>query len=164
MALEFIQGDLTEQSADALVNAANSQLAHGGGLAAAIAAAAGSELIEDSRRAPLIKPGGAWATRAGRLDAACVIHAVGPIWQGGKNREDETLADAYTSAIALATELGCRSIVLPALSVGIFGYPLELAAPVAVTAVRGALAENPSIVEAKFCLYDAATLEAFRGG
>lgn len=161
MALKFIQGDLTRQSADALVNAANSHLAHGGGLAAAIAAAAGPDLIEDSAKAPFIKPGGAWATRAGDLDAACVIHAVGPVWEGGGSGEAETLASAYESAVRLAAELGCRSIVLPALSVGIFGYPVERAAPVAVAAVRRALEANPTISDARFCLFDDDTLARF---
>ena len=161
MGLRFIQGDLTRQSADALVNAANSHLAHGGGLAAAIAAAAGPDLLEDSRKAPFIKPGGAWATRAGNLDAACVIHAVGPVWNGGDDGEAETLASAYENAVRLAAELGCKSIVLPALSVGIFGYPLEEAAPVAVKAARRALADNPTITVATFCLFDDRTLAAF---
>lgn len=161
MPLTFVQGDLTQQSADALVNAANSHLRHGGGLAAAIAAAAGPDLIEDSKKAPFIKPGGAWATRAGNLQAACVIHAVGPIWEGGGAGEAETLAAAYTNAIRLAEELGCRSVVLPALSVGIFGYPLDLAAPVAVRAVQDALMEYPGVSEATFCLFDEQTLDAF---
>lgn len=161
MPLTFVQGDLTQQSADALVNAANSHLRHGGGLAAAIAAAAGPDLIEDSEKAPFIKPGGAWATRAGNLQAACVIHAVGPIWEGGDSGEAETLAAAYTNAIRLAEELGCRSVVLPALSVGIFGYPLHLAAPVAVRAVQAALMEYPGVSEATFCLFDARTFDAF---
>ncbi len=143
------------------MNAANSHLAHGGGLAAAIAAAAGPDLIEDSEKAPFVKPGGAWATRAGNLDAACVIHAVGPIWEGGDHGEAETLASAYENAVRLAAELGCKTIVLPALSVGIFGYPLDLAAPVAVGAVRRALAANPTITQATFCLFDAKTLETF---
>jgi O-acetyl-ADP-ribose deacetylase (regulator of RNase III) len=161
MSLRFIQGDLTKQHADALVNAANSQLAHGGGLAAAIATAAGPDLIEDSASAPVVKPGEAWATRAGNLNAAWVIHAVGPVWQGGRRDEPTTLARAYENAIGLAAELGCKSIVLPALSVGIFGYPLELAAPVAVDAVRRALEAAPTIVDARFCLFDARTLAAF---
>ncbi len=161
MALTLIQGDLTKQSADALVNAANSHLAHGGGLAAAVADAAGEDLLEDSAKAPFVKPGGAWATRAGNLDAACVIHAVGPVWEGGGNGEAEVLALAYTNSIRLAEELGCRSIVLPALSVGIFGYPLDLAAPVAVAAVEDALAIHPGVSQATFCLFDRATLAAF---
>ena len=161
MPLRFIQGDLTKQSADALVNAANSHLAHGGGLAAAVAAAAGPDLIEDSAKAPFVEPGAAWATRAGNLDAACVIHAVGPVWEGGESGEAETLASAYENAIRLAAELGCKSIVLPALSVGIFGYPLEQAAPVAVEAVERALAANPTITDVRFCLFDAHTHRAF---
>ncbi|MFT4050224.1 MAG: macro domain-containing protein [Solirubrobacterales bacterium] len=161
MALCFIKVDLTAQSADALVNAANSHLIHGGGLAAAVAAAGGPDLIADSAKAPFIKPGGAWATRAGNLDAACVIHAVGPVWRGGEDGEAETLASAYENSIRLAAELGCRSIVLPALSTGIFGYPLELAAPVAVDAAQRALAASPTISEATFCLFDDASLGAF---
>ncbi len=159
--LNLIEADITRQSADAIVNAANSRLEHGGGVAAAIAAAAGPELEEDSRRAPFVKPGGAWATRAGKLDAACVIHAVGPIWSGGDAGEAETLASAYKSAVALAASLGCRSIALPALSTGIFGFPLELAAPVAVSSVREAMLENPTVSRATFCLLGAETMEAF---
>lgn len=163
MNLTFIQGDITAQSADALVNAANSQLAHGGGLAAAIAAAAGPELLEDSAAAPTVPPGGVFATRAGRLDARWVIHAVGPVWHGGDEGEAATLASAYTETIRLADELGCSSIVLPALSVGIFGYPLELAAPVAVAAVREALQRHPQITDVRFCLFDKRTYAAFAG-
>jgi O-acetyl-ADP-ribose deacetylase len=119
------------------VNAANTSLASGGGVAGAIERAGGREIFEEAARLGGCDTGDAKATGAGRLPARYVIHAVGPVWSGGDAGEEELLASAYRRALEVADELGCRTVALPALSTGIYGYPAELAAPVAVRAVRG---------------------------
>lgn len=154
MNLEFTSGSVVFAETDAIVNAANSRLAHGGGLAAAIADAAGPELSEACDRIAEVPTGSAVATTAGDLAATWVIHAVGPVWQGGHSREAELLASAYRSSVQVAAVVGARSIAFPSLSTGIFGYPLELAAPIAVSAVREAWAEHADAIDAVvFCLY-----------
>jgi O-acetyl-ADP-ribose deacetylase (regulator of RNase III) len=132
----FVVGDLTEQRVDAIVNASNEQLAPGGGVSGAIQRAGGDEIFDEAARLGGCPTGDAKATGAGRLPARYVVHAVGPIWQGGGAGEDELLASAYRRALEVAEELGCRTIAFPALSTGIFGYPVEQAADVAVAAVR----------------------------
>lgn len=153
MAIELAQADITKQRVDAIVNAANSRLDHVGGLARAIALAAGPKLQQASFEAPHVPVGDAYATTAGDLPAKLVIHAVGPIWRGGAEGEPELLASAYRGAIAKAAELDCTSIALPSISTGIFGYPIELAAPVALGAVRDALDAHPQVHYARFCLF-----------
>jgi O-acetyl-ADP-ribose deacetylase len=133
--LTFVVGDLTEQRVDAIVNAANEQLAPGGGVAGAILRAGGEEIYEEAARLGGCATGDAKATGAGRLAARHVVHAVGPVWQGGDADEERLLASAYRRALEVAEELGCRTIAFPALSTGIYGYPSEKAAPVAVKAV-----------------------------
>jgi O-acetyl-ADP-ribose deacetylase len=136
VALTFVVGDLTEQRVDAIVNASNEQLAPGGGVSGAIQRAGGNEIFEEAARLGGCPTGEAKATGAGRLPARYVVHAVGPIWQGGSAGEEELLASAYQRALEVAEELGCRTIAFPALSTGIFGYPVEQAAEVALAAVR----------------------------
>jgi O-acetyl-ADP-ribose deacetylase len=136
VSVTFVVGDLTEQRVDAIVNAADSSLAPGGGVAGAIYRAGGAEIFEEAARLGSCDTGDAKATGAGRLPARYVIHAVGPIWSGGDAGEEALLASAYRRALEVAEELGCRTVALPALSTGIYGYPPELAAPVAVGAVR----------------------------
>jgi O-acetyl-ADP-ribose deacetylase len=134
--ITFAVGDLTSQEADAIVNAANEQLAPGGGVCGAIRRAGGDEIFEEASRLGGCPTGDAKATGAGRLPARHVIHAVGPVWQGGGAGEAELLASAYRRALEVAEELGCGTIAFPALSTGIYGYPAEQAAPVAIAAVR----------------------------
>jgi O-acetyl-ADP-ribose deacetylase len=134
--ITFVVGDLTSQEADAIVNAANEQLAPGGGVCGAIRRAGGDEIFEEASRLGGCPTGDAKATGAGRLPARHVIHAVGPVWQGGGAGEAELLASAYRRALEVAEELGCGTIAFPALSTGIYGYPAEQAAPVAIAAVR----------------------------
>lgn len=134
--ITFVVGDLTAQRADAIVNAANEALAPGGGVCGAIRRAGGDEIFAECARLGGCSTGDAKATTAGRLPARYVIHAVGPVWRGGDAGEAELLASAYRRSLELASELGCRTVAFPALSTGIYGYPLELAAPVAVEAVR----------------------------
>ena len=134
--ITFAVGDLTAQRVDVIVNAANEALAPGGGVFGAIRRAGGDEIFEECARLGGCATGDAKATGAGRLPARHVIHAVGPVWSGGGAGEAELLASAYRRSLEVAEELGCRTIAFPALSTGIYGYPAELAAPVAVEAVR----------------------------
>jgi O-acetyl-ADP-ribose deacetylase len=134
--ITFVVGDLTSQEVDAIVNAANEQLAPGGGVCGAIRRAGGDEIFQEAARLGGCPTGDAKATGAGRLPARHVIHAVGPVWQGGGTGEAELLASAYRRALEVAEELACRTIAFPALSTGIYGYPAEKAAPVAISAVR----------------------------
>jgi O-acetyl-ADP-ribose deacetylase (regulator of RNase III) len=134
--ITFVVGDLTEQRVDAIVNAANEALVAAAGVCGAIRRAGGDEIFEECARLGGCATGDARATGAGRLPARHVIHAVGPVWHGGSNGEPELLASAYRRALEVAQSLGCRTVALPALSTGIYGYPGELAAPVAVGAVR----------------------------
>ena len=162
MNVEFISGSVVYATTDAIVNAANSRLMHGGGLARAIADAAGPELWAECDLIDEVPTGSAVATTAGELAATWVIHAVGPIWHGGGSGEAELLASAYRSSIQAAAEVGARSVAFPSISTGIFGYPLERAAPVAVTAVRDAWAEHAGAIDAvAFHLYSDREFEVF---
>jgi 4-hydroxy-tetrahydrodipicolinate synthase len=133
--ITFVAGDLTEQHVDAIVNAANEALAPGGGVCGAIRRAGGDEIFEECARLGGCATGDAKATDAGRLPARYVIHAVGPVWQGGGNGEAELLASAHRRSLEVAEKLACRTVALPALSTGVYGYPPDQAAPVAVAAV-----------------------------
>jgi O-acetyl-ADP-ribose deacetylase (regulator of RNase III) len=134
--ITFVVGDLNAQGVDAIVNAANEALAPGGGVSGAIHRAGGEEIFAEAARLGGCATGDAKATGAGRLPARHVIHAVGPVWRGGADGEAEQLASAYRRSLEVALELGCRTIAFPALSTGIYGYPAELAAPVALGAVH----------------------------
>jgi O-acetyl-ADP-ribose deacetylase len=134
--IEFVVGDLTEQSVDAIVNAANTSLLGGGGVDGAIHRAGGPEVLAECRLLGGCDTGDAKATTAGRLPARWVIHAVGPVWRGGDAGEAELLAAAHRRSLEVARDLGARTVAFPAISCGIYGYPPELAAPVAIEAVR----------------------------
>ena len=134
--ITFVVGDLTTQEVDAIVNAANEALAPGGGVCGAIRRAGGDEIFAECATLGGCATGDAKATGAGRLPARYVIHAVGPVWRGGQDGEPELLASAYRRSLEVAAELGCRTVAFPALSTGIYGYPVELAARVSVSAVR----------------------------
>lgn len=134
--ITFVVGDLTTQKVDAIVNAANEALAPGGGVCGAIRRAGGDEIFAEAALLGGCATGDAKATTAGMLPARYVIHAVGPVWRGGGAGEEGELASAYRRALEVAEELGCRTIAFPALSTGIYGYPADEAAPIALAAVR----------------------------
>jgi O-acetyl-ADP-ribose deacetylase (regulator of RNase III) len=161
--LELVQGDITEQEVDALVNAANSRLAGGGGVDGAIHRRGGPEIMrETSRRYPDGCPtGSAVISGAGNLPAKYVIHAVGPIWRGGQKGEPELLRSAYRASLALAREHSCRSVALPSLSTGAYGYPIDQAAGVALVAAWEFLDEPGSVELVRFVLFGAEALTAF---
>jgi len=157
-------GDITtDAEADAIVNAANSSLLGGGGVDGAIHRAAGPELLEECRWLGGCDTGDAKVTSGGRLAARFVIHAVGPRWRGGDEDEPQLLASCYRRAIELAEQHGCRRVAFPAISAGIYGYPLDQAAAVALAATSQALDEHPGIEEARFWLFDQRAYDAFEG-
>jgi len=160
MHVETVQGDITAESVDAIVNAANEHLAPGGGVCGAIHAAGGPAIETECRRIGHCPTGGAVATTGGDLAARFVIHAVGPVWHGGGRGEPELLASAYRSALDEAARVGARSIAFPAISTGIYGYPLAEATAVAVDAVRSWKGDGVDLV--RFVCFDQRTLEAYR--
>jgi O-acetyl-ADP-ribose deacetylase (regulator of RNase III) len=160
--IELVIGDITRQDVDAIVNAANPTLLGGGGVDGAIHRAGGPSILEECRGLGGCEPGDAKPTRGGELPARYVFHAVGPIWHGGDAGEDELLASCHRRAIELAEEHDCRSVAFPAISTGAYGFPVELAAPVAIAATKDALAAHPSVEVARFVFRDDATLATYR--
>ena len=153
--IELVQGDITQQSVDAIVNAANSALAGGGGVDGAIHRAGGPQLMVETReKFPDGCPTGeAVATTAGDLNAKFVFHAVGPVWNGGRSGEPERLASAYRHCLQLAVEHACRSIAFPAISTGVYGYPIDLASAVSLEVTRTFLVEQAQPEIARFVLF-----------
>jgi O-acetyl-ADP-ribose deacetylase (regulator of RNase III) len=160
--IELVIGDITTQHVDAIVNAANPSLLGGGGVDGAIHRAGGPSIRAECRELGGCQPGDVKATGAGGLPARHVLHAVGPIWRGGKAGEEELLASCHRRAIELAAELGVRSVAFPAISTGAYGYPVELAAPVAIEATRRALDEHPEVDHARFVFRDEPTLAVYK--
>ena len=154
--------DITTLAVDAIVNAANSELAPGGGVCGAIHRAAGPELARACAPLAPCPAGSARMTPGFGLSAKHVIHAVGPIWRGGAFGEPELLASAYRTSIHLARDAGLRSVAFPAISTGIFGYPLDAATGIAVASVREALAAPGSIDEVIFACFSEEALGAYR--
>ncbi len=160
--IELVIGDITEQEVDAIVNAANPSLLGGGGVDGAVHRAGGQSILAECRRLGGCDPGDVKPTTGGALPAKHVLHAVGPIWRGGGEGEAELLASCHRRAIELADELGCRSVAFPAISTGAYGYPVELAAPVAIAATKTALTAHPSVELARFVFRDEKTLGPYR--
>lgn len=163
MQLEFVRGDITAEPVDAIVNAANSALAGGGGVDGAIQRAGGPEILAECRAIGGCPTGEAVATGSGALAARYVIHAVGPVWQGGQAGEPELLASAHRRSIEIAAALGCRSVAFPAISTGIYGYPVARAAPVAVAAAWAAAQRAPGLERVRFVLFSEADLVVYWG-
>jgi O-acetyl-ADP-ribose deacetylase (regulator of RNase III) len=163
--VELVRGDITLQQVDAIVNAANASLMGGGGVDGAIHRRGGPAILEECRRIRATRypdglpTGKAVATTGGRLAARWVIHTVGPVYSAGEDRA-ALLASCHTEALRVADEVGARTVAFPAISTGVYGYPLEEAAPVAIESVRSARTE---VREVRFVLFDAPAYDAFAG-
>ena len=161
--ITLLQGDITEQAVDAIVNAANSSLMGGGGVDGAIHRKGGRAILLECQRLRAttleqgLPPGKAVATTAGELKAQWVIHTVGPVYNSNEDRS-RLLASCHTESLRVADELGAKTVAFPAISTGVYGYPLELAAPVAINAV---LSANTSVDEVRFVLFDSDAYGAF---
>jgi O-acetyl-ADP-ribose deacetylase (regulator of RNase III) len=161
MPMRAIQADIVTLEVDAIVNAANSSLLGGGGVDGAIHRAAGPGLLQECRRLGGCETGQAKLTRAYRLPCKYVIHTVGPVWRGGDQGEPELLASCYRASLARAREHALRSIAFPGISTGVYGYPVELAAAVAVTTVRDELSLQGGPGDVIFCCFSARDLEVY---
>ena len=159
--IEIVRGDITKLEVNAIVNAANTTLLGGGGVDGAIHRAAGHELLAECRTLGGCEPGEAKITRGYRLPAQFVIHTVGPIWRGGKHGEAETLANCHRNSLRLATENRINMIGFPAISCGVYGYPIDQAAKIALKTTRAFLASEGNINKVIFVLWDEDVYEAF---
>jgi len=158
--MRAVMGDITRQSTDVIVNAANTTLLGGGGVDGAIHRAAGPGLLQECAALGGCRTGEAKITSGHNLPAKWVVHAVGPVWGGGDRREDELLASCYRKALALALQKGARSISFPAISTGVYRFPTDRAAKIAVREVRSFLQEHPDM-QVVFVCFDRAALAAY---
>ena len=155
--IEIILGDITRQSVDAIVNAANCSLLGGGGVDGAIHRAAGPELLAECRTLHGCETGKAKITKGYRLPAKYVIHTPGPVWHGGGYGEEELLRSCYRSCLELAAENGCETVDFPSISTGVYHFPLEKAAPIAVGTIAAFLREHPEIRRVRMVCFDGRT-------
>jgi len=157
--IAVVEGDITKQAVDAIVNAANTTLLGGGGVDGAIHRAAGPELLAECRTLGGCATGQAKLTRGYRLPAKFVIHTVGPVWRGGGHGEAELLASCYRNALALAAQHGIRTLAFPSISTGAYGFPMEQAAQIAVREIRAFLQRDPSIEKVLLVCFGRAAFE-----
>lgn len=160
--IKIIQDDITKLKVDAIVNAANTTLLGGGGVDGAIHRAAGPQLLEECRTLNGCLTGEAKITKGYNLPAKYVIHTVGPVWNGGNNKEDELLANCYRNSLKLAVESGIKTIAFPAISTGVYRFPLERATKIAIKEVREFLKENKSIEKIIFVCFDERAYEVYK--
>jgi O-acetyl-ADP-ribose deacetylase (regulator of RNase III) len=161
----LLEGDLTRQDVDAIVNAANSSLMGGGGVDGAIHRAGGPAILEDCyaivRRIGHLRTGEVVITTGGKLPARHVIHTVGPVWQDGNEGEPALLANAYRNSLKVALENGLKTVAFPSISTGVFGYPLDLAATVAISTVRSFCETHPGLEAVRMVLFGEAALQIY---
>jgi len=161
--IKVVKGDITQLKVDAIVNAANSSLLGGGGVDGAIHRAAGPDLLEECRKLNGCPTGQAKITRGYKLPAKYVIHTVGPVWNGGENKEDILLADCYKNSLSLAVEHHIKTIAFPAISTGVYRFPQDRAAEIATNTVKEFLEKNDEIDEVIFVCFDQKNYDLYLG-
>jgi len=160
--ITLIRGDITTLQVDAIVNAANNSLLGGGGVDGAIHRAAGPELLEECRTLGGCPTGEARVTRGYRLPARWVIHTVGPVWHGGHHGEPDLLAACYRNSLQLAAQIGATTVAFPSISTGVYGYPINQAAPIALATIRATLDERPAIKQVTLVCFDTPNYETYQ--
>lgn len=160
--LKVVEADITTLAVDAIVNAANDRLAGGGGVDGAIHRAAGPQLNEACRRLVGCPTGEAKTTPGFNLPAKWIIHTPGPIWRGGQDNEAQLLANSYRHSLQEAVDHGCQTVAFPSISTGVYGFPLEKAAPIAVATVRQFTKKDSRLTEVLFVAFDSRTAAAYR--
>ena len=160
--LTVLEGDITQQQVDAIVNAANTSLLGGGGVDGAIHRASGPGLLEECRRLHGCKTGDAKITKGYNLPAKWVIHTVGPVWQGGDRTEDELLASCYRRCLEIAEQYKIRTIAFPAISTGVYSFPLERATRIALTQVKAVVESHSAVEQVRFVCFNQQTYDCYR--